>query len=120
VKFIRINPPVTPGGNLLCLPAHGQLVKLGNQKRAEQIRIFLAQKSFRQFRQKDFSGVHHLAKVQTILRLRDHVKNRFPAQEHFRAGEKTPQQALVKLRARMIEAYSPYHVRGPVYFLKKK
>ena len=29
-------------------------------------------------------------------------------------------QSLSKLRMRMIEKYSPYKVRGPVFFLEKK
>jgi transcriptional regulator with XRE-family HTH domain len=37
----------------------------------------------------------------------------------FQAEEK-PQEALAKLRCRMIEAYSPYKVVGPVYLLQKK
>ena len=37
----------------------------------------------------------------------------------FQAEEK-PEQALVKLRMRMIEAYSPFTVAGPAFFLKRK
>ena len=37
----------------------------------------------------------------------------------FQAEEK-PEQGLLKLRLRMIEAYSPFTVTGPVYFLKAK
>ena len=32
-------------------------------------------------------------------------------------AEETPEQALVKLRIRMIEAYSPHKVTGAFYFL---
>jgi DNA-binding XRE family transcriptional regulator len=35
-------------------------------------------------------------------------------------AEETPEQALVKLRVRMIEAYSPFKVVGAVFFLKRK
>jgi DNA-binding XRE family transcriptional regulator len=35
-------------------------------------------------------------------------------------AEEIPEQALIKLRLRMIEAYSPFKVVGPVYHLKKK
>jgi DNA-binding XRE family transcriptional regulator len=35
-------------------------------------------------------------------------------------AEEIPEQALVKLRTRMIEAYSPFKVTGPVFYLKKK
>jgi len=35
-------------------------------------------------------------------------------------AEETPEQALVKLRIRMIEAYSPFKVTGAVYFLSRK
>jgi DNA-binding XRE family transcriptional regulator len=35
-------------------------------------------------------------------------------------AEESPEQGLIKLRIRMIEAYSPYKVRGPVFFLETK
>ena len=35
-------------------------------------------------------------------------------------AEETPEQALVKLRMRMIEKYSPYKVKGAFYFLSGK
>jgi DNA-binding XRE family transcriptional regulator len=35
-------------------------------------------------------------------------------------AEETPDQSLVKLRVRMIEAYSKFKVRGPVYLLEEK
>jgi DNA-binding XRE family transcriptional regulator len=35
-------------------------------------------------------------------------------------AEETPDQSLVKLRMRMIEAYSKFKVTGPVYFLEEK
>ena len=35
-------------------------------------------------------------------------------------AEESPEQGLQKLRTRMIEAYSPYEVTGPVYRLTKK
>ena len=37
----------------------------------------------------------------------------------FRA-EENPEESLLKLRIRMIEAYSPYRVVGPVFLLEKK
>ncbi|MEI8288148.1 MAG: hypothetical protein WCH99_01645 [Verrucomicrobiota bacterium] len=37
----------------------------------------------------------------------------------FQAEEK-PGQALLKLRMRMIEAYSPFKATGPVFYLKRK
>jgi len=42
------------------------------------------------------------------------------AQTSIFQAEEMPEQALLKLRIRMIEAYSPYHVAGPVYCLTKK
>jgi DNA-binding XRE family transcriptional regulator len=33
-------------------------------------------------------------------------------------AEETPEQGLIKLRIRMIEAYSKFKVRGPVYLLE--
>ena len=35
-------------------------------------------------------------------------------------AEESPEQGLVKLRMRMIEAYSQFKVRGPLYFLEDK
>jgi DNA-binding XRE family transcriptional regulator len=35
-------------------------------------------------------------------------------------AEEMPEQALHKLRMRMIEAYSPFSVTGPVYLFTKK
>ncbi len=35
-------------------------------------------------------------------------------------AEETPGQSLVKLRVRMIEAYSEFKVKGPVYLLEEK
>ena len=35
-------------------------------------------------------------------------------------AEESPEHGLVKLRMRMIEAYSQFKVRGPVYLLEKK
>jgi DNA-binding XRE family transcriptional regulator len=35
-------------------------------------------------------------------------------------AEESPEQSLAKLRARIIEAYSPFKVVGPVFFLNQK
>ena len=35
-------------------------------------------------------------------------------------AEESPEQSLLKLRMRMIDAYSPFKVVGPVFFLEKK
>ena len=35
-------------------------------------------------------------------------------------AEESPEQSFTKLRCRMIEAYSPYKVTGPVFLLEKK
>ena len=35
-------------------------------------------------------------------------------------AEESPEQGLLKLRVRLIEAYSPYKVVGPVFHLKRK
>jgi hypothetical protein len=35
-------------------------------------------------------------------------------------AEESPQEGLTKLRCRMIEAYSPFTVVGPVFLLKRK
>ena len=34
-------------------------------------------------------------------------------------AEESPEQSLAKLRSKMIEAYSPFKVIGPVYYLEK-
>ena len=35
-------------------------------------------------------------------------------------AEESPERGLSKLRAKMIETYSPFQVVGPVYFLQRK
>lgn len=35
-------------------------------------------------------------------------------------AEESPEQALTKLRTRMIETYSPFKVTGPVFFLTRR
>jgi DNA-binding XRE family transcriptional regulator len=35
-------------------------------------------------------------------------------------AEESPEQGLIKLRVRMIEAYSKFKVRGPLYLLEEK
>ena len=42
------------------------------------------------------------------------------AQTSIFNAEETPAQSLLKLRMRMIEAYSKFKVRGPVYLLEEK
>ncbi len=42
------------------------------------------------------------------------------AQPTIFQAEEEPDQALVKLRKRMIEEYSDFEVAGPFYVLKKK
>ena len=42
------------------------------------------------------------------------------ARPTIQLAEENPEQSLTALRRRMIEAYSPYEVEGPVYFLKRK
>ena len=42
------------------------------------------------------------------------------AQTSIFHAEESPEQSLIRLRVRMIEAYSPYRVVGPVYLLQKK
>ena len=42
------------------------------------------------------------------------------AQTSIFHAEESPTQSLLKLRIRMIEAYSPFRVFGPTYHLKKR
>ena len=42
------------------------------------------------------------------------------AQTSIFNAEESPGQSLLKLRMRMIEAYSPFKVVGPVFHLEKK
>jgi DNA-binding XRE family transcriptional regulator len=35
-------------------------------------------------------------------------------------AEENPEESLIKLRTRLIEAYSPFKVVGPVFHLKRK
>jgi len=42
------------------------------------------------------------------------------AQTSIFNAEESPGQSLLKLRMRMIEAYSPFKVVGPVFYLENK
>ncbi len=42
------------------------------------------------------------------------------AQTSIFQAEEMPEQALLKLRVRMIEVYSPFKVTGPVFLLERK
>ena len=42
------------------------------------------------------------------------------AQTSIFHAEESPEQSFTKLRIRMIEAYSPFKVVGPVFYLKRK
>jgi len=42
------------------------------------------------------------------------------AQTSIFNAEESPGQSLLKLRTRMIAAYSPFKVVGPVFYLEKK
>jgi DNA-binding XRE family transcriptional regulator len=42
------------------------------------------------------------------------------AQTSIFNAEESPDQSLLKLRMRMIAAYSKFKIRGPVYFLEEK
>jgi DNA-binding XRE family transcriptional regulator len=42
------------------------------------------------------------------------------AQTSIFNAEESPGQSLLKLRMRMIEAYSPFKVTGPVFYLEKR
>jgi len=53
-EFIRVNPIVPAGRDLLRLSAHSNLLELGHQQSAKQIGVFTAKKSLWQFGQKDF------------------------------------------------------------------
>jgi DNA-binding XRE family transcriptional regulator len=35
-------------------------------------------------------------------------------------AEESPKESLARLRIRLIEAYSPYRVTGPLYLLRRK
>ena len=35
-------------------------------------------------------------------------------------AEESPEQSLAKLRSKMIEAYSPFKVVGPIFYLEEK
>jgi hypothetical protein len=42
------------------------------------------------------------------------------AQPSIFHAEESPEMSLTKLRVRMIEAYSPFKVVGPVFYLEEK
>jgi DNA-binding XRE family transcriptional regulator len=35
-------------------------------------------------------------------------------------AEESPKQGLTRLRMRMIELYSPFKIRGPIFYLERK
>ena len=62
---------------------------------------------------KTFRRQAHITRAQAARDMRVSQTSIFNAEE-------TPEQGLIKLRVRMIEAYSKFKVRGPVYLLEDK
>jgi DNA-binding XRE family transcriptional regulator len=75
---------------------------------------------------KEFLGAAELAALARKCRM-EAGKNRAEAAREFGVArqaiiyaEDQPEKSFTKLRCRLIEAYSSYRVRGPVFLLEKK
>ena len=71
-------------------------------------------------REKDLAAMAKRFRTQAGITRAQAARDMKVSQTSIFNAEETPEQALVKLRVRMIEAYSPYKVIGAVYFLKRK
>jgi hypothetical protein len=72
------------------------------------------------FRERDLAALAKRFRKEAGIRRAQAARDMKVAQTSIFHAEETPKQALVKLRVRMIEAYSPFKVEGAVYFLKRK
>jgi DNA-binding XRE family transcriptional regulator len=72
------------------------------------------------FREKDLVAFAKRFRKQAGIRRAQAARDMKVSQTSIFNAEESPEQGLVKLRIRMIEAYSPYKVKGPMFFLEKK
>ena len=71
-------------------------------------------------REKDLAALAKRFRKQTGKKRAQAAREMGVAQTSIFNAEETPAQSLTSLRVRMIEAYSPYKLKGPVFFLEKK
>jgi DNA-binding XRE family transcriptional regulator len=71
-------------------------------------------------REKDLVGLAKRHRKQAGIRRAQAARDMGVSQTTIFNAEESPKQALTKLRMRMIAAYSPFKVIGPVYRLEKK
>ena len=72
------------------------------------------------FREKDLVTLAKRFRKQAGIRRAQAARDMKVSQTSIFNAEEAPEQALINLRIRMIEAYSLYKVVGPVFYLQKK
>ena len=71
-------------------------------------------------RERDLAAVAKRFRLQAEKTRAQAARDMRVAQTSIFHAEESPEQSLFKLRKRIIEAYSPYTIEGPVFFLEKK
>jgi DNA-binding XRE family transcriptional regulator len=71
-------------------------------------------------REKDLITLAKKYRTQTGIRRAQAARDMGVSQTTIFNAEESPKQALTKLRMRMIAAYSPWKVVGPVFLLKRQ
>jgi DNA-binding XRE family transcriptional regulator len=71
-------------------------------------------------REKDLVRLAKLHRKKAGIRRAEAARDMGVSQTTIFNAEESPKQALTKLRMRMIAAYSPFKVVGPVFFLKRQ
>ena len=70
--------------------------------------------------EKDLIALAKRYRKQAGIRRADAARDMGVSQTTIFNAEESPKQALTKLRMRMIAAYSPFKVIGPVFYLKQQ
>src|SRR4029077_15455313 len=63
-------------------------MELCNKQRAKQIRILFADRTLREFGQKDLVTIHDGSEIELVFSLPDHAPNKFRAKKCVQASEK--------------------------------
>src|SRR4051812_33225017 len=74
-----------------------------DEKAAEKGRVLFADRTLRQLRDEDLSGIHHLAEVDLVLALRNHVANELRPQKRV----KSRKDRAVRIAAQERKLLSP-------------
>ena len=72
------------------------------------------------FREKDLVALAKRFRKQAGIKRAQAARDMKVSQTSIFHAEESPEQGLLKLRVRLIEAYSPYKVVGPAFHLKRK